>query len=77
MAVLAKEIQKSRPDFVNAAHAHPIAKPSGTRRKSLIFPAQRFLDKGGGAVHKVAGDQGLAASAQALSEESLIMLRLR
>jgi hypothetical protein len=43
----------------------------------LIFPAQRFLDKGGGTVHKVAGDQGLAASAQAFSEESLIMLQLR
>ncbi|MBU6462797.1 MAG: hypothetical protein KGL35_12470 [Bradyrhizobium sp.] len=51
--------------------------PSGTRRKPLIFPAQRFLDKGGDAVHKVAGDQGLAASAQALPEESLIMLQLR
>jgi hypothetical protein len=43
----------------------------------LIFPAQRFLDKGDRAVHKVAGDQGLAASAQAFSEESLIMLQLR
>src|SRR5204862_7039784 len=55
MAVNGKEFEKSRPDFVNAAHVSPITKTPGNslnRRHSSRAP---LLDKGDGGVQKVYG----------------------
>ena len=43
VAVLRKEIQKFRPDLVDAAHVHPIGKWAGSGRKlAFNLPAERF-----------------------------------
>jgi hypothetical protein len=47
MAVIGKELQKGRPDFVNAAHFGPIAKPSGiSPQKGHLFPRTAFRQGG-------------------------------
>jgi hypothetical protein len=53
MAVLGKIVQEGRPDFVDAAHVHPIAKHPGTDRKVADFSGEPLLDKGNRAVQKL------------------------
>ena len=58
VAVVGKEFQECRPDFVNAAHFGPIAKPSGISRKRGILSGEPLLDKGAGAVQKLCKESG-------------------
>ena len=53
VAVIGKEFEKSRPDFVNAAHVSPITKTPGNSPNRRHFSRAPLVDKGDGGVQKV------------------------